>query len=394
MEETVETALAAMWEEVAAGVPRLWPTPEWDVGEVKAGFIAGAPYRGRPTRLFAYWGVPARPDGGKVPGIVLVHGGGGSAFHRWVRLWNERGYAAISVDTCGNVSGNVHGDEQTGHVRHEWAGPEGWHACFGQIDEPVEDQWPFHAMAATLAANTFLGSLPGVDAARIGLTGISWGAVVACLAAGADPRFCFCAPVYGCGFLVEDADAFAPQFKLEAVMSPAQKGKWERLWDPRHYLPLAKMPFLWVGGTNDFAFSMRAVQRSADALPSPAWRCTRVRMVHGHGAAGETPGEIRAFADWAVGRGPRPPRCIGQSLRGDRAVARFDTGGMAIVRASLCHTLDDGGLTGRLWRETPMEVADGRTEAPLPSGTTAWFANVVTDGGLVASSDLFLGGDT
>ena len=32
-----------------------------------------------------------------------------------------------------------------------------------------------------------------------------------------------------------------------------------------------------------------------------------------------------------------------------------------------------------------------RTEAPLPSGTTAWFANVVTDGGLVASSGLFLG---
>lgn len=32
--------------------------------------------------------------------MVLVHGGEGTAFAKWVRLWNERGYAAIAMDTC------------------------------------------------------------------------------------------------------------------------------------------------------------------------------------------------------------------------------------------------------------------------------------------------------
>ena len=32
---------------------------------------------------------------------VLVHGGGGTAFDAWVRLWNDRGYAAIAMDLAG-----------------------------------------------------------------------------------------------------------------------------------------------------------------------------------------------------------------------------------------------------------------------------------------------------
>ena len=33
--------------------------------------------------------------------VVLVHGGGGTAFSEWVKLWAKRGYAAIAMDLAG-----------------------------------------------------------------------------------------------------------------------------------------------------------------------------------------------------------------------------------------------------------------------------------------------------
>ena len=46
---------------------------------VKAVFFEGPPWKGKPTRVFAYYGVPKSKNGEKAPAIVLVHGGGGSA---------------------------------------------------------------------------------------------------------------------------------------------------------------------------------------------------------------------------------------------------------------------------------------------------------------------------
>src|SRR5579883_268261 len=47
---------------------------------------AGEPYRGKPTRVFAYLARPEKVTS-KVPAMVLVHGGGGTAFKQWAELW-------------------------------------------------------------------------------------------------------------------------------------------------------------------------------------------------------------------------------------------------------------------------------------------------------------------
>lgn len=67
--------------------------------------------------------------GEKVPGMVLVHGGGGTAFEDWVQLWVQRGYAAIAMDTCGQVpvGSNAH------WVHDDQGGPPGW-GGMDQID--------------------------------------------------------------------------------------------------------------------------------------------------------------------------------------------------------------------------------------------------------------------
>ncbi len=67
---------------------------------IRGVFYDGLPFHGKPTRVFAWIGLPERTDNRRVPGIVLAHGGGGTAFAKWIRLWTARGYAAIAMDTC------------------------------------------------------------------------------------------------------------------------------------------------------------------------------------------------------------------------------------------------------------------------------------------------------
>ena len=83
---------------------------------VRAVFYDSVPYRGKPTKVCAYYGLPSQEvlskegsaeSPSKFPGVVLIHGGGGNAFAEWVRLWNRRGYAAIAMDVCGCVCPKV-----------------------------------------------------------------------------------------------------------------------------------------------------------------------------------------------------------------------------------------------------------------------------------------------
>ena len=55
-------------------------------GRLRPIFFESVPWRGRPTRVFAWVGVPETAAGAKVPGVVLVHGGGGTAFKEWVEI--------------------------------------------------------------------------------------------------------------------------------------------------------------------------------------------------------------------------------------------------------------------------------------------------------------------
>ena len=159
------------WDLSVLAKPPQWTTLALPASSVaKAVFYTGASFHGKPTRVFAWVGIPKVKPGEKVPGMVLVHGGGGTALEDWVRLWVERGYAAISMDTDGKVPvGNgpdwVHDDQ---------GGPPGW-GGFEQIDWPPQDEWTYQAVADVILANSLLRSLPDVDPDRIGITGISWG---------------------------------------------------------------------------------------------------------------------------------------------------------------------------------------------------------------------------
>ncbi|MCL1920461.1 MAG: acetylxylan esterase [Kiritimatiellaeota bacterium] len=367
-------AAQVAWDmEALFAVPKVYDAPAFYTNGVKACFYESVPYTGMATRVFAYYGVP-EGRGGKVPAMVLVHGGGGSAFFEWVRLWNGRGYAAIAMDTCGCVSSNGYQN----HPRHTQGGPPGW-GGWTQTKNAVTDQWPYHAVAAAVKGHSLLRSFAEVDGDRVGVTGISWGGYLTCIVASLDTRFAFAVPVYGCG----DFESI-PIFGLSAA---EERARWVSLWDPLHYLPSARVPFLWVTGSNDFAFPLNALQKSYRLLNAPSTLCVRVRMPHGHGGAGENPAEIFAFAQGIVGKGALLPKVSAPTREGRKAEVRV--GQAAAFTAELNYTRDGGVWKERQWETLPAQAdaAAGRASAELPEGTTAYYFNVLLPGNLVVSSE-------
>ncbi len=355
-------------------VPKTFPAENVPAVEgVKAVFFEGLAYQGKPTRVFAYYGFPSASVEGespaKVPGVVLIHGGGGTAFANWVKLWNDRGYAAIAMDLCGCVPVGTYGKWE----RHPEGGPPGWDASFDQIDGPLEDKWQMHAVSAVALANSLLRSFPEVDADRVGVTGISWGGYLTCIVVGVDTRFRAAVPVYGCGFL-GDNSAWLPAFER---LGKEKAQKWLDQWDPSVYLRReSKIPMLWVNGTNDFAYPMDSWLRSG-RLHNPSKLCLRIRMPHGHGVAGENPEEIHAFMN-AILKAGKPLAELVEGLgEGSHKMVRFKSE-VPIVKAELCFTRDTGRWQDRKWESIPAELntVAATAHADSPEGVTVWYFNL------------------
>jgi dienelactone hydrolase len=354
-------------------VPKTAPAEGFEAEGLKALYYDGVPWKGGPTRVFAWVGVPKAE--GKVPAMVLVHGGGGTAFADWAKLWVSRGYAAIAMDLCGAVPRKG----KSGWERHERGGPPGW-GGFDQVDQPVRDQWTYHAVSAAVLGHSLLRSLPEVDPERIGVTGISWGGYLTCIVSSIDSRFRFAAPVYGCGFLGEDSTWLGTFEK----MGPEKAAKWLKLWDPAEHLPRTKMPMLWLNGTNDFAYPMGSHRKSYRLPPSERTLAIRVRMPHAHGGPGEKPEEIHAFANALFKGGAPLPRITAQGLEKGAPWAEFDG---KVVKAELNVTRDSGKWQKRTWEILPAALDGQRASAPVPEGVTAAYLNLFDDRGLVVSAE-------
>ncbi|MFZ4581475.1 MAG: alpha/beta hydrolase family protein [Paludibacter sp.] len=248
----------------------------------------GIIYKGKPTRVFAYYSNPALIRGinagnQKFPCVILVHGGGGKAFKQWVEKWAADGYAALAVDvsaTGGNedkFEGNGPGQDKKDKFEDIALGD-------------LRNMWSYHAVADVILAHSLMLSFPEVDANKTVITGISWGGYLTCLAASLDNRFKAAAPVYGCGFYSDCV--FQDDLKK---MKSSDSLKWLKSFDPSEYLPFAKPKFLFINGNKDVWFYVNAYHKTY-SLIKPEQRTVTIfpDMKHGH-ADGWAPEEIKCF---------------------------------------------------------------------------------------------------
>ncbi len=343
------------------------PSAEW--GEKSDGvqevYYEGEPLDGKPTRVFAYF---AKPDSGEgpFPGMVLVHGGGGTAFPEWARLWAERGYAAIAMDFAGR------GPDKK---RLPDGGPDQGHdfkfAAFS--DEEVGRMWTYHAVAAAIRAHSLLASRDDVDAGRTGVTGISWGGYLTSIISGVDHRFKVAVPVYGCGFLDENS----AWVDILAEMPPEQRERWLGYFDPSRHLGRVKCPILFVNGTNDFAYPMDSHRKSYQLVPGRADLRIEVQMRHSH-VHGWAPKEIGLFVDSLL-TGGDPLAKLGPMETADgKASAKFEVV-VPVTKGNLHYTTDTVKWQERKWQSIDATVTGGRVAANLPAARPIAYYLSVTD---------------
>ncbi len=347
------------------------------VDGIQAIFFDALPWKGKPTRAFAWLGVPTKREG-KVPGVVLVHGGGGTAFKEWVKKWNDLGFAAISIAVEGQTDERDAANPQAWQ-RHAWAGPVR-DGIYGDSAEPLADQWMYHAVADTVLANSLLRSLPEVDADKVGLMGISWGGVITSTVIGIDSRFAFAIPTYGCGHLFDAANQYGRALGNNEL--------YRHVWDPLVRLNNATIPVLWFSWPQDQHFPLDSQAACYRVAPGPHMVSLIPDLRHGHAPPWNAP-DSYAFAESIVRAGK--PWCQQTVATTENLIAQVTfTATKPLDRALLISTADVGITGDRKWVESPAKLEQSgdhwKTSAPLPEGTTGWFINV-RSGELTASSD-------
>ncbi len=366
------------------------PEFEWvdAAGPVRSVLYDGESYGGKPTRVFAYYATPGSLRGDpsqdrNLPTVVLIHGGGGTAFRDWVELWARRGYAAIAMDLAGSrpIEGTDAYDKRN-RMRLPDGGPEQTNeTTFGNVAKPVTEQWPYHAVAAVIRAHSLVRSFPEVDADRTAVIGVSWGGYVTTIVAGIDSRFGAAVPVYGCGYLFENSK-WLPQF---ASMTTDDRKRWVVLWDPSRYLPAVSMPILFINGTNDGAYPLDSYMKSFDAVPGVKQLRIAVNMRHGN-LPGRAPSEIGLFVDQHL-LGMTALPAVGEMwIQGGQIRATF-TSSVKLKTSALHLTRDRGPISERTWQMLPATI-DGdivAAEGP-PADATAWFMTITDVRGATVST--------
>ncbi len=351
-------------------------------------FYSGVPYKGNPTRIFAWIGLPDGASKDKpVPAVVLVHGGGGTAFENWVKYWNRLGYAAISMDTCGAMP---HPDNisrsDSNWPRHSYSGPQGW-GGWNQMNDNPKDHWTYHAVNAVARGHSLLASFPEVDENKIGVTGISWGGVLTCLSASLDSRYKCASPIYGCGFIEEKSGIGWTDILNK--MPKEHRKFWKDHWDPAAYLSQLSCPALWTNGTNDFTFFPSSWQKSIDITNGKKYQNLKVRLYHNHLPDGETQKETVVFMD-SILKGkaayPEIKECI---ISKNKAAARV-IAEKEILDAQLVVTFDRCDWPNRQWHilSTDFNKATLTAETEIPEGASAAYMQFLDERKIYISSKI------
>lgn len=355
---------------------------------IKGLFLDGLDYKGKKTKVFCWYGTPANvEEGKKYPAVVLAHGGGGTAFHQWVKKWNDKGYFAIAIALEGQAPGERTKDAKgrPQHPTHEFSGPQRQGFFLDVVKEDLQNQWFYHAVADIIMANSFLRNQPNIDTDKIGITGISWGGILTNVTTGIDDRFAFAVPVYGCGFLPE-----TPLYSKQlGYLSAKQRDFYLTHWEPSLYIPNHKQPTLFVNGTNDLHFTMNSFTKSYKASNAEKYVYVEHNMRHGH-YPGWQPGAIYDFANYIINNDKKP---ITASLTNKTSTNQliFNTKGN-VTKSHLYYTTNyaDWGKESYKWIEKEAEVnsANNQVQVQLPENAVAYFINITDKDGVSYSTPM------
>lgn len=351
---------------------------------IKGIYFEGAEYNGIPTNVFAFVGIPVteKPENG-YPAMVLVHGGLGQAFGDWVKLWTDRGYAAIALSVDANIT------DANGNKTENPEGGPNISLNAADMRDP-ENSWEYISVENIIRCHNILRSMDEIDKNNIGITGISWGSFLTCAALGADTRFKFGIPVYGAGYNHEDiSSGIADSFTFDDENAEIYVSS----FDPSAYMKFCAAPILWICGANDFAFSIACNQKCADGNKSINAYSWRANLTHGQEQGnGSTLPEIFRFVDYVVKGNDDFLIRVSEGEINDGVITVNVLNSVAVDSAKLYwsnHPLEFWHEGTNVWIEEEVDVNGGAIIAQVPDGGVYGFIEIVDGNGNKISSRLF-----
>jgi dienelactone hydrolase len=250
-----QTPSMGLWdipfENVSAKINRSYVQGSIFVEEV---YYQSRPYKGKPVRIFGYFCYPERKA--KLPAILLVHGGGGSAHLARASNWARRGYAVLAIDLPGK------GEQRAGSRS---SGPNMDVPTLLRTKPDLTYNYLIHAVAAARNGITYLTQRKEVDTDRIGMVGLSWGGVITLLTNGQDKRLKTAVNVFGAGYIPEGC-TWQDRF---TAMSKDERALWDTFIDPKNFLKTQHAPILFITGTNDHCYYLPTFQKSYQQVTVP-----------------------------------------------------------------------------------------------------------------------------
>jgi dienelactone hydrolase len=366
----------------------------WDEGEVhlETVYFTGELFEGEKTRVFGHLGRP-KVSGGKVPGVLHVHGGGQTAGLDWPRFWAKRGYACLSFDFCGNTNLPGLGPEYRRERYTLWGRvPADMMKVGGGLSmkpSPRYNPWYHWALAARRGL-TFLETRPEVDGDRLGVFGVSVGGTLTWGIAALDERVKAAAPVYGCGW---EFYQYPPD--LKAPVSDDLK-LWRSLIAPEAHAANVKCPIFLLSATNDGHGRMDLAFRTLDLVPA-AVKGQVFTANYDHHVEPAEAGSLPLFMDAHLkGAGvpwPATPRVEIGAGDGVPVVRVKPAVPDRVGRVDVYYCLNNDWPTARFWRTVPdVRRGPGGFVGPAPflapTDVLYAFANVTYESGVRVSSRL------
>jgi dienelactone hydrolase len=361
------------------------------------------------SEIFAVIATPK--TSGRHPGMLVLHGGGGSAEIEKAVAWAQRGYVAVAPDLPG-----IADPKKLTESKGKWSGlkyGEGRWVANPEGSASVI----FDAVLSAMKSLYLLRSQPEVDPAHIGVVGISWGGymtTMVCGLAGDQVRAGFA--VYGCGFYELTAQQLSANPTL-GKMPEEERLRWLRDLDAGRRAPGTKAAFFLAGAANDFFYWPRAVQATLDAMPGEKNHLYAPNANHkvplpGGSVFANKPAEpfkptpfqpyptpSGGKANWLAMEVPffdyylkgigEPLPTVSAEKGGDPLVARLHIASpRPLAKVEVYWAKANPDVMKREWVALATALVGESYEAHLPAEAADWFAVVSDDRPVTVSSDL------
>ncbi|HUS58434.1 MAG TPA: alpha/beta fold hydrolase [Planctomycetota bacterium] len=355
-------------------------------------------YNNQPMRIFAWYAQPKTTQ--KIPAVLSIHGGGGSADLPRAQAFAKAGYACLAFDW--NTFNDPQQNWQTGDPlpSHPFTtyGTLRYPDWARQFVAPEQDDWKrpviYRAIMAARRGLTYLSQQPQIDPQKIAAEGHSWGGFIVQLLAGIDTRpkaIVSSAAILGWRTRYQQ--------KIEGhlqSLTPEEFEQWEKRYDAALYAQNITAPILIRCAAADFFGSIDTLPSYWDKIKSPK----RLQLLP---AGNHTFGDVQTRLHWfnhhllgAPGfpQTPtithRPPAPAKNAT--DLPVAITVDGPAPITNVTLAYTTSNQQWNRRNWAQIPLQNKKNTWTAtarcPHAGGPIRIFASAIDANGRIVSSPI------